>query len=1138
LDNTTSDPLIGRAISQYEVVARIGGGGMGVVYKATDQKLGRTVALKFLPPQWSHDEGAKQRFLREAQAASATNHRNICIIHDIAQTGDGQLFIVMAYYEGQTLKQTLEAGPLPVAEALEIAAEIAEGLAKAHAQGVVHRDVKPGNLMITDDGVKVLDFGLAKFADSLQLTMAGSTVGTVAYMSPEQARGEEADARSDVWALGVVLYEMLTGRVPFKGAYPEATFHAIKNEPVPPPSAPGREIPAAVEMLVLRALEKDPERRYQTAREVARDIRLLQGRTVPLDLRTEQLPPLPFLQGPETLSWRQRVRRAVTPGGAIAAVVAMAVAVAGTYAWLTRPVVRIPVAIAPLANHTGEAELDAYQMALTQSLVDEISDSPNLRVVPYPRLLEIVRRFIGAKDRDVSSSEAIQAIATQSGASFVIIPSLEYRNGMWLARAQVRSVEAGTVTNTYETEALASSLPKDTALRQLPLLAEKIQAHFRANGPGRSYASRPVSARFRNLDALRAFEEGLNAYAELEYSSALAAFRRAAAADDQDAMAQAWLSRVLLLLSQRDEAVAAAKKAKQLATSDTPQTDAALIEATLAETQSDAVAAEQRFRAMVVHRPDEMVAKIELADFLKRQSQNQPAIAAYQEALRLDGRYDRLRVDLCQLYVRLDDYPLAEQQANKALEGFRAAGHRGGEAQALLCLGDAERSQGAEARLADARHNIESARTIFESLGYEYGLSRVYQYLGLVAAGERNYRVAANFFEQALARSRTVGNRVIEGSALINLGVALEALGQRAEVLKYYEEARDFFRRTGDEQRAAEQEANAAALLIDYGADQEGARRRIVNARGTFEKLGNIEFQVLTVEFEAASDFHAGLHDEARRRLRAALSLAKDRQLDRRFVYGSIRLAESYFATSEYETARTLLEQTAAMAVGRDELAVPIALGRVYERLGDFESARKHLEPALAAVDTSGQLWLAPVAHLALGELEFESGNGRAARAHFDKAAAYWTDDWPDVASVEARCYREALDPNVAAASVKIAASVERARKMGRLFSEAQCQIQQARVHLSRRQYAEALATLGGIPLGGDRTVGKETQALVHYWRGRALAAQGDRTGDAGAEATEARSLMNELQASLPPDYRNRFAARSEVQQVFENVRR
>ena len=209
--DTPNDPLIGKTISQYHIVSWIGGGGMGVVYLARDNRLGRTVALKFLPPQWSHDEGARERFIREAQAASATNHRNICVVHDIGQADDGQLFIVMAYYEGQTLKRKLEDGALQVADAVEIATEIADGLAKAHSQGVVHRDVKPGNLMLTEDGVKILDFGLAKFADALQLTIQGSTVGTVAYMSPEQARGEEAGPASDVWALGVVLYEMVTG---------------------------------------------------------------------------------------------------------------------------------------------------------------------------------------------------------------------------------------------------------------------------------------------------------------------------------------------------------------------------------------------------------------------------------------------------------------------------------------------------------------------------------------------------------------------------------------------------------------------------------------------------------------------------------------------------------------------------------------------------------------------------------------------------------------------------------------------------------------------------------------------------------------------------------------------------------------
>src|SRR5204862_8105730 len=152
---TPTDPLIGSVVSQYEILAKLGGGGMGVVYKARDTRLGRIVALKFLPPEWSHDEGAKQRFVREAQAASATNHRNICVIHNIDESDDGQLFIVMARYEGESLKRVLERGPLPAAEAIEIAAEVAEGLAKAHAQGVVHRDIKPGNLIVTDDGVKI-----------------------------------------------------------------------------------------------------------------------------------------------------------------------------------------------------------------------------------------------------------------------------------------------------------------------------------------------------------------------------------------------------------------------------------------------------------------------------------------------------------------------------------------------------------------------------------------------------------------------------------------------------------------------------------------------------------------------------------------------------------------------------------------------------------------------------------------------------------------------------------------------------------------------------------------------------------------------------------------------------------------------
>ena len=281
-----TDPLIGTTVGHYEVVAKLGGGGMGVVYKARDHRLERAVALKFLPAQWSHDEDAKKRFMREAQAASATEHPSICTIHGIDQAADGQLFIVMAYYEGVTLKQRLEDGPLPLEEALEIATQLAQGLARAHRAGVVHRDIKPSNLILTDDAVKIVDFGLAKFADSLHLTVAAAPLGTYAYMSPEQVRAEEATAQSDVWSAGVVLYEMLTGGPPFHGVYFEAIAHAIRHESPAPIRASRPDVPEAVERVVFRAMHKDAAVRYGDGRELALALLQARGLSAPVDLRS------------------------------------------------------------------------------------------------------------------------------------------------------------------------------------------------------------------------------------------------------------------------------------------------------------------------------------------------------------------------------------------------------------------------------------------------------------------------------------------------------------------------------------------------------------------------------------------------------------------------------------------------------------------------------------------------------------------------------------------------------------------------------------------------------------------------------------------------------------------------------------
>ncbi len=253
---------------------------MGVVYRAEDTKLLRMVALKFLPQDLTHDEEVKKRFMHEARAASALDHPNIGTIYEIEHTDNGQMFIVMAYYEGRTLEDKIERGPLPIDEAIEISLQIAQGLAKAHAKEIVHRDIKPANIMVTIDAVvKLLDFGVAKLVGQTMLTKEGTTLGTAAYMSPEQAQGTEVDHRSDIFSLGVVLYETLTGQHPFKGDYEQAVVYSIVNEDPEPITGLRTGVPMEIERTVNKCLEKAPSDRYQQVNELIVDLRRLKKET-------------------------------------------------------------------------------------------------------------------------------------------------------------------------------------------------------------------------------------------------------------------------------------------------------------------------------------------------------------------------------------------------------------------------------------------------------------------------------------------------------------------------------------------------------------------------------------------------------------------------------------------------------------------------------------------------------------------------------------------------------------------------------------------------------------------------------------------------------------------------------------------
>ena len=953
-----AENLLGKRISHYRILHILGGGGMGVVYKAEDLKLGRLVALKFLPGEMSSDGKAFARLQQEARAASALDHPSICSIYQLGDH-DGKPFIVMQFLEGQTLRDWIEvhAAQDPstrVKNLVEFAIQIAGGLEAAHAKGIIHRDIKPANIFITSRGqAKILDFGVAKFMDVTELeeggdtsedgsggggatadpnlTRTGAAAGTPSYLSPEQVRHQKLDARTDLFSFGLVLYEMAAGQRAFSGNTVSAIRDAVSSLPAVPLRQLDPNLPLELERIVTKSLEKDLDQRYQSATELLADLQGLSAGLHP------------------TVSWSRKVAILAAVGAMLVALALFAFNVVGIRDRLLRHAAtggssaqfkeRPSIAVLGFKNLSGRDDEAWISTALSEMLDADLASGEQLRVVPGENVARM-KVDLSLPAADSYSQETLAKIRNHLSTDVVVHGSYlalgKDAGGKVRINLHLQDARAGETIGVVSRDGTESDLA-NLVTQSGASLRQKLGISDISGGD----ANQVRSAIPSNPDAAALYAQGL---AKLRSFDALAArdlLVKAVAADSKHALSYAALSEAWSQLGYDVKAQEEAKKAVDRSAG-LSRENQLWVEGRYREATDDWPRAVEIYRMLWEFFPDNLEYGLRLARVQASAGLGKEALATVETLGKrpLPAGSDP-RIDLAEAAVadRIGDLRREEAAAGRAAEKGRRQGARILTARALLNRGSVLSALGDN---GNAVTILKEAQTIFSEVGDQQGVARVLNNLGIIARHQANLGDAQKFLEESLEISRRIGNKLGMAQALNNLGNVFSDQGDLVRTMDVHQRSLKLAREIGDRSREATSLNNIAGLQTVQGRLAEARQTydeslRLAHDLGDQESigvaLGNIG-DVLTRQGDLAG---------AKKTLEEAIAI--DRQVgDKSF--------EAY-----------ALHQ----------------LGTVLASQGDLAGARNRYQGAVAVRHELGEKVTEAEGHLALAALQLDAGDARAA---------------------------------------------------------------------------------------------------------------------------------------------------------------